>query len=174
LQGFGETEYYLAGIKVVAIILFIIVGGLLDLGLIGNSKPIYFEYWKIPDSPIKNGITGIFQVFLLAFFAFGGTELIGLTAGEAINPQVNVPIAIKSTFYRILVFYIGSIFVMGLTIRHDDPSLLNSANSGDVTISPFTLILARAGLSSAAHIMNGVIFSAVLSAGNSAIYGILY
>lgn len=67
------------------------------------------------------------------------------------------------------MFYIGSIFVMGLVIRHDDPSLLTSS-SRDISIAPFTLIFKRAGLSFAANLMNGVVFSAVISAGNSAIY----
>lgn len=169
VHGFGEVEFYLSAIKVVAIIIFIIVGTLLDLGILGPA-PIFFDFWRISESPIKNGFIGIYQVFLLAFFSFGGTELIGLTAGEAFNPQVNVPKAINHTFYRILLFYLGSIFIMGLVIRHDDPTLLNSAKSGDITIAPFTLIFSRSGLNWASHLMNGVIFTAVLSAGNSAIY----
>jgi lysine-specific permease len=59
---------------------------------------------------------------------------------------------------------------MGLVIRNDDPSLLNSSASGDIAIAPFTLVFKRAGLSFAAHLMNGVVFSAVLSAGNSALF----
>jgi lysine-specific permease len=106
----------------------------------------------------------------MAFFSFGGTEVIGITAGETLNPKTTIPKAIKNTFWRILLFYILSILVMGLVIRNDDPFLLNSEENGDVTRSPFTLVFERAGLSMAAHLMNGVVFSAVISAGNSALF----
>ncbi|EGF78567.1 hypothetical protein BATDEDRAFT_13074 [Batrachochytrium dendrobatidis JAM81] len=170
VEGFGESEYWLSIIKVVAIVLFIISGTMVDLGWIGTGPMIGFDNWKIEGAPLKNGIVGIFNVFVVAFYGFGGTELVGVTAGEAINPSKNVPKAIKQTFWRILLFYVIAIFVMGLVVRNDDPSLLDSANKGDITIAPFTLVFERAGLSSAAHVMNGVIFSAVLSASSSAMY----
>ncbi|KAI8903544.1 amino acid permease/ SLC12A domain-containing protein [Gorgonomyces haynaldii] len=168
VKGFGETEYVLSMIKVLAIIVFIVVGILLDLGSF-SEKPLYFEYWTIPGAPFKSFLS-VFQVFVIAFFGFGGTELVGIAAGETINPQENVPKAVNGTFWRILLFYIGSILVMGLVIRNDDPSLLNAAASGDITIAPYTLVFHRAGWTFAAHLMNAVILSAVLSAGNSAIY----
>ncbi|KAH9248972.1 hypothetical protein BASA81_013372 [Batrachochytrium salamandrivorans] len=147
VEGFGESEYWLSAIKVVAIIIFIVLGILVDLGLIGTQPAIGFDNWKID-----------------------GTELVGVTAGEAVNPRKTVPNAIKKTFWRILLFYIISIFIIGLVVRNDDPSLMDAANSGDITIAPFTLVFQRAGLGSAAHVMNGVIFTAVLSACNSAMY----
>jgi lysine-specific permease len=170
VKSFGETEYWLSMIKVVAIILFIIFGGLIDFGIVGQGRSIGFENWNIEGAPLKNGTVGIFNVFLMAFFSFGGTELVGITAGEAENPKVTIPKAIKNTFWRIMLFYIFTILVMGLVIRNDDPSLLNSSLTGDITISPFTLVFQRAGLSFAANAMNGVVFSAVLSAGNSALF----
>lgn len=169
VESFGESEYYLSGAKVLAIVVFLVIGVLLDLGAVGD-RPILLENWKIPGAPIKDGFVGVFQVFSTAFFSFGGTELIGITAGEAVNPRVNVPKSIKGTFWRILLFYLGSIAVMGLVIRNDDPSLLDSAHTGDIAVAPFTLVLKRAGMGSAAHIMNGVIFIAILSAGNSAVF----
>lgn len=106
----------------------------------------------------------------MAFFSFGGTEVIGITAGETLDPKTTIPKAIKNTFWRIFLFYILSVLTMGLVIRNDDPLLLNSGENGDVTRSPFTLVFERAGLSIAAHLMNGVVFSAVISAGNSALF----
>jgi lysine-specific permease len=79
VKGFGESEYWLSLIKVVAIIAFIIAGIAVDLGWIGGQNYIGWENWNIEGAPIKNGFLGIFNVFLLAFFAFGGTELIGIT-----------------------------------------------------------------------------------------------
>ncbi|KAJ3307326.1 hypothetical protein HDV03_001811 [Kappamyces sp. JEL0829] len=177
VKGFGETEYWLSLIKVVAIFCFVITGALVDLGWLGNlagpagpDRPLGLQNWFIAGAPFKNGVVGVFKVFLLAFFAFGGTELIGVTAGEAQNPKTTIPRAIRNTFWRILLFYVFSILVMGLVIRNDDPSLLDSSATGDITIAPFTLVFQRAGLAFAAHLMNGVVFSAVLSAGNSALF----
>ncbi|KAJ3254823.1 hypothetical protein HK103_006813 [Boothiomyces macroporosus] len=154
-KGFGESEYWLAIVKVLAIILFIIVGIILDLGYVGSEGYLGFKYWDIEGAPIKNGIVGIFNVFLMAFFSFGGTELVGITAGEAKEPEKTIPKAIKNTFWR---------------IRNDDPNLLNASISNDITVAPFTLVFQKAGMSFAAHLMNGVVFTAVLSAGNSALY----
>jgi lysine-specific permease len=170
VKSFGETEYWLSLIKVVAIILFVVVGTLIDLGFVGQSESIGFQNWYIEGAPFKNGVIGVFNVFLMAFFSFGGTELVGISAGECENPKKTIPKAIKNTFWRIMLFYIFTIFVMGLVIRNDDPLLLDASISGDITISPFTLVFKRAGLSFAANLMNGVIFSAVLSAGNSALF----
>ncbi|KAJ3319875.1 hypothetical protein HDV06_005851 [Boothiomyces sp. JEL0866] len=169
-KGFGESEYWLAIVKVLAIILFVIVGIVLDLGYVGSEGYLGFKYWDIEGAPIKNGIVGIFNVFLMAFFSFGGTELVGITAGEAKEPEKTIPKAIKNTFWRITFFFLCSIFVMGLTIRNDDPNLLNASISNDITVAPFTLVFQKAGMSFAAHLMNGVVFTAVLSAGNSALY----
>ena len=125
----------------------------------------------IEGAPFKNGLAGIVNVFLIAFFSFGGTELVGVTAGETKDPAKNVPKAIYGTFWRILIFYIMTIFVIGLVIPNDDPRLKLSHDSMDITVAPFTLVFERIpSLKFAAHIMNGVILSAVLSAGNSAMY----
>ena len=83
VKSFGETEYWLSLVKVVAICCFIVTGTLVDVGLLGDLKGndeqiLGFTNWSIEGAPFKNGILGVFKVFLLAFFAFGGTELIGL------------------------------------------------------------------------------------------------
>ncbi|KAJ3020484.1 hypothetical protein HKX48_000757 [Thoreauomyces humboldtii] len=170
VRSFGESEYWLAAIKVVAVIVFIIVGFALDVGWLGEGPATGVSYWKVDGAPFKNGVLGVFNVFVIAFFGFGGTELVGITAGEVKNPRENVPKAINQTFWRIILFYVMSVLVIGLVIRNDDPSLLESANSEDIKIAPFTRVFEMAGLPVAAHVMNGVIFTAVLSAGNSAIY----
>ncbi|KAJ3331748.1 hypothetical protein HDU76_002304 [Blyttiomyces sp. JEL0837] len=142
----------------------------LNPDLPGSGQSIWFHNWGIEGAPLKAGLRGVFSVVAIAFFAFGGTELVGVSAGEVEEPRKNVPLAINQTFYRILIFYIGSITVIGLLIPHDDPSLTLSAETSDIRIAPFTLILLRAGLKSASHVMNAVILSAVVSAANSAMY----
>ena len=91
----------MALLKVVVIFCFLIFGILLDFGVLGNSF-IGFDYWKISGAPIKNGSFGVFDVLLFAFFAFGGTELVAIAAGETKDPQKTIPRAIMNTFYRIL------------------------------------------------------------------------
>ncbi|KAI9348574.1 amino acid permease/ SLC12A domain-containing protein [Obelidium mucronatum] len=171
VETFGEAEYWLSIIKVFAVFIFVCVATIVDVFGFGDGDlPVGFTYWDIEGAPFKNGFTGIFSVISIAFFAFGGTEMVGVSAGEVENPRRNVPIAINQSFWRIFGFYISSIGLIGLLIPNDDPSLSLSASKGDVSIAPFTLILERAGLISAANIMNIVILSAVVSTANSAIY----
>ncbi|WP_153604064.1 amino acid permease, partial [Pseudomonas aeruginosa] len=99
-------------------------------------------------------------------FSFQGTELLGVAAGETSDPERNIPKAIRSIFWRILLFYILAILVIGLLIPYTTESLAAS----DVTVSPFTLIFEKAGVAFAASVMNAVILTAVLSAGNSGMY----
>ena len=109
------------------------------------------------------------SVFVVAGFSFQGTELIGITAGETKDPEKSLPKAIKQVFWRILLFYILSIFVIACIIPYTSPNLLGSEAS-DIAISPFTLVFKRAGLASAASVMNAVILTSVLSAANSGMY----
>lgn len=92
-----------------------------------------------------------------------------MAAGESENPRKNVPKAIKQVFWRIIIFYILAILIIGLIIPYDDPNLLKSDIS-NIAISPFTLVFEKAGMSIAAHFMNAVILTTVLSAGNSGLY----
>jgi lysine-specific permease len=89
-----------------------------------------------------------------------------VAAGESENPQKNVPKATRSIFWRILLFYVLAIFIIGLII----PYTTSSLKSNDIMVSPFTLVFKQAGLAFAASAMNAVILTAVLSAGNSSLY----
>ena len=108
-------------------------------------------------------------VFLIAGFSFQGTELIGITAGESENPEESIPKAVKQVFWRILIFYILAILVIGLLIPYTSPQLLG-ADVNEIAKSPFTLVFERAGLAFAAAVMNAVILTSILSAGNSGMY----
>ncbi|KAI8618836.1 amino acid permease/ SLC12A domain-containing protein [Chytriomyces sp. MP71] len=170
VSSYGETEYWLSMIKVIAVLGFVVVGFHIDIFGSQQVPAVGLQNWKIDGAPFKNGFGGVFSIISIAFFAFGGTELVGVSAGEVENPRKNVPIAINQTFWRILIFYVSSIGIIGLLIPNNDPSLSLSASSGDVSIAPFTLILQRAGFTSAANVMNLVILSAVVSTANSAMY----
>jgi lysine-specific permease len=167
VKSFGEIEYWMSWIKVITIILFLIVGILRIFGAIG--EPTYFANFVYKDAPFLGGFYGIVATFVIAGFSFQGTELVGITAAESEDPDRSIPRAIGQVFWRILIFYVCSIFVVACLLRYDDPNLLGSGSS-DVTKSPFTMILEQVGIPIAKDIMNGVILSAVISAANSATY----
>src|SRR5690606_18713263 len=167
-KAFGEGEYWLAAIKVITVVVFLICGVAMIFGILGDSTP-GFSNWTDGEAPFVGGWLSIVSVFMIAGFSFQGTELIGVAAGEAENPKRDIPKAIKAIFWRIMLFYIGAIFVIGMLIPYLDPSLLSSEAS-DITTSPFTLVFERAGVAFAAALMNAVILSAILSAGNSGLY----
>ncbi len=163
---FGEAEYWFAMIKIATVIIFIIVSFLMIFGLLGGHDPIGFKNFFVEDAPFHGGIFAIFGVFLVAGFSFQGTEMLGVTAGEAENPGESIPRAVKSVFWRILLFYILAILAIGLLIPYTDPRLL----SDDIATSPFTLVFENLGITFAASLMNAVILTALLSAGNSGLY----
>ncbi|GAB9261812.1 amino acid permease [Ligilactobacillus animalis] len=168
VKSFGEAEYWMALIKVVTVVVFLAVGLLTIFGILGGHAT-YLENFTKGNAPFVGGIPTILSVFVVAGFSFQGTELIGITAGETKDPEKSLPKAIKQVFWRILLFYILSIFVIACIIPYTSPNLLGSEAS-DIAISPFTLVFKRAGLASAASVMNAVILTSVLSAANSGMY----
>jgi lysine-specific permease len=176
VRAYAEAEYWFAGIKVVTVIIFVAVGALMITGMIGNQSS-GFHNWTLSDpktgthAPFVGGFASMLAGFLVAGFAFQGTEGVGLAAAETADPAKNVPKAIRTVFWRILLFYIGAIFVAGTLISYNNPNLLN-ADESHIAFSPFTMILQqlpRFGYY-AANIMNAVILSSVLSCGNSSMY----
>lgn len=167
-RGYGESEYWFAIIKIVTVIIFLAAGVLMIFGILGG-KATGFENFTMGGSPFHGGFFAFVGVFMAAGFSFQGTELIGVAAGESENPRRNVPLAIRQVFWRILIFYILAIFVIGMIIPYTNPDLLRSGID-DIGVSPFTIIFNKAGLAVAASVMNAVILSSVLSAGNSGMY----
>ncbi|EHS87082.1 Lysine transporter [Limosilactobacillus gastricus PS3] len=169
VKSYGETEFWLALVKVVTVIVFLIVGVLVILGIMGGQGPVGLENFTYKKAPFVNGFSGILSVFLVAGFSFQGTEMVGIAAGESADPEKSVPRAIHSTFWRILLFYICTIFVIACILPYTNPNLLSS-DVKDIVTSPFTLVFKRAGLAAAASVMNAVILVAVLSSANSWMY----
>ncbi|MBI0126253.1 amino acid permease [Bifidobacterium sp. W8101] len=165
---FGETEFWLSLIKVVTVIVFLVIGLAMICGIMFRPA-VGLGNFTYKDAPFVGGFPAILNVFLIAGFSFQGTELIGVTAGESENPGKAVPKAINDVFWRILLFYILSIFVIAALIPYTSPNLLSSAQ-GDIAMSPFTLVFQRAGLASAASVMNAIILTSVLSSANSGVY----
>jgi lysine-specific permease len=167
---YGEVEYWLSFIKVSTVIIFIIVGTISIFGLIGNHESVGFSNWHIGDAPFHGGFWGFITVFMIAGFSFQGSELIGVTAGEAKDPEKSIPKAIKQTFWRLVIFYILSVVVISFLIPYINPNLVASSNSHNASISPFTMVFQGAGLQSAATVMNVIILTAIISACNASMY----
>lgn len=176
VKAYAEAEYWFASIKVVTVIIFLAVGALMIFGMMG-TEAVGFQNWTLHDpatgthAPFVGGLTSVLLVFLVAGFSFQGTEGVGLAAAETADPGENVPKAIKSVFWRILLFYIGSIFVVGCLIAYTDPNLMHG-DEAHIALSPFTMVFQHVPKFGyyAANAMNAVILSAVLSCGNSSMY----
>lgn len=168
---FAEAETLLSGVKVVAIILFIVLGAAAVVGLMpyedggagpggaGDSAPLLSNLTG--DGLFPNGLGAVFTTILAVNFAFSGTELIGITAGEVKDPGATIPRAIHATLARLVVFFIGSIVVIAALIPWEDAG---------VEESPFVTVLDGIGIPGAGDIMNVVILTAILSAANSGLY----
>ena len=160
---FAETEFWFSSIKVIAIVLFIIVGFLAIFGVIPikgtTHAPMFSNLFK--DGLFPNGFKAVFTTMLTVNFAFSGTELIGVTAGETKDPGHTIPRAIHTTLFRLVIFFIGSIVVM---------SALIPWQKAGVDQSPFVLVFKSIGLPFAGDLMNFVVLTAILSAANSGLY----
>ncbi len=165
---YGESEFWFALIKVVTVIVFIGLGIAMIFGIL-NGHTGGFSNWTNGDAPFVNGWMGILAIFMVAGFSFQGTELVAVAAGEAKDPNKSIPKAVNAIFWRILLFYIFAIAIIGTLIAYTDPNLLKN-NETDIAFSPFTLVFERAGIAFAASLMNAVILTAILSAGNSGLY----
>ena len=166
VKAYGESEYWFAMIKVATVIVFIIVSFLMIFGLLGGNDPVGFKNFFIDDAPFHGGFMAMFGIFLAAGFSFQGTEMLGVTAGDTDDPGKNIPKAVRSVFWRILLFYIFAIAAIGLLIPYTDERLL----SDSIAMSPFTIVFENLGVAFAASVMNAIILTAMLSAGNSGLY----
>lgn len=169
VKAYGEAEFIFSIVKVVAVIGFILLGIILDIGGGPGGSYIGGSYWHIFGA-FNNGFKGLCSVFVTAAFAFAGTELVGLAAAETANPRKSLPTAVKQVFWRIALFYIVSLTLVGLLVPYNDPRLIGTSSS-DAKASPFVIAIQNAGITGLPSVMNVVIMVAVLSVGNSSVYG---
>lgn len=169
VKGYGEVEFVLSLIKICACTGFIILGIIINCGGVGDKGYLGAKYWHDPGA-FKNGFNGFCSVFVVAAFAFGGTELVGLAAAESDNPRKAIPMATKQVFWRIAFFYIVNLFIVGLILPSNDPRLLGSSGA-NTKASPFVLAIQDAGIKVLPSIFNAVITIAVISVANSCTFG---
>jgi S-methylmethionine transporter len=162
---FGESEFWFAIVKVAAIIGLIVLGGAALFGFRplggGGEHPFLFENFATEGGLFPNGFTGVLVTVLAVFYAFSGSELIGVAAGETKDPATSIPKALRTTVLRLLIFFVGAIAVIAATIPYNEVGLDES---------PFVTVFSAIGLPFAADIMNFVIITALLSAGNSGLF----
>ena len=161
---FGELEFWFSLIKVVAIIAMIAGGIAVIVFGLGNQSEGAAGISNLfsHDGFMPHGVMGVLMSFTIVMFAFGGTEVIGITAGEAKNPRKVIPEAINSVPVRILLFYV---LTLGVIMSIQPWNTINGEES------PFVSIFSSIGLSSAAHVLNFIVITAALSAINADIFG---
>ncbi|WP_203637680.1 amino acid permease [Levilactobacillus wangkuiensis] len=159
---FGELEFWFALIKVVTIILMIIAGlGVILFGFGNGGHAVGISNLWSHGGFFTGGAKGFIYALAIVLASYQGIELIGVTAGEAENPQHTLVAAIRSTVARILIFYVGAIFVIVAIYPWNQ---LNQIGS------PFVQTFAKIGITAAASIINFVVVTAALSGSNSGIY----
>jgi S-methylmethionine transporter len=162
-QFFAESEFWFSIIKVLTIVIFIIAGAAAIFGIIPmkDNMPAPFLHNITDNGWFPNGITPIIMTMVSVNFAFSGTELIGIAAGETQQPEKTIPLAIKTTILRLIIFFIGTIFVLAALLPMEQAGVIKS---------PFVTVFENIGLSYAADMLNFVILTAILSAANSGLY----
>lgn len=160
---FAESEFWFAAVKVAAIVAFIILGGLAVVGVIPlkGSQGATGLTNLTKDGWFPTSFGGFFTTMLTVNFAFSGTELIGITAREAKEQEKTLPKAIHTTLWRLIIFFIGSIFIMACLIPY---------KQAGITESPFFHVFNMMGIPFASDLMNFVVLTAIISAGNSGLY----
>ncbi|GAB1771981.1 MULTISPECIES: amino acid permease [Priestia] len=162
VKSFGEFEFWFAMIKIVTIILMIIAGlGLIFFGFGNGGDAIGLSNLWAHGGFFAGGWSGFFFALSLVIAAYQGVELIGITAGEAKDPKKTLRNAIQSIIWRILIFYIGAIFVIVTVYPWNELDSLGS---------PFVSTFAKVGVTAAAGIINFVVITAAMSGCNSGIF----
>lgn len=163
---YGEMEFWLSVWKLFTVIGGFLVAILVNTGAIGGEY-IGFRYWRDP-GVIAHGINGFGKTFVLAAVYYAGTEMLAMTAAESKNPKKDLPSAIRQTFWRILIIFIGLVFFAGIIVPSDSPDLLTGTSK--TALSPWTIALVNAGWGGAGNLLNVVMITAQFSSVNSAIY----
>ncbi|CZR67122.1 related to general amino acid permease [Phialocephala subalpina] len=177
IRVYGELEFGFSMMKIALIAGVNIMSLVITCGGGPNHEPIGFQYWRRPGPFVQYlGISGSLGRFLgvwtalnNALYAYSGIENITMAAAETKSPRRAIPNAAKRIFVRVLLFYVISIFMVGLTVPSNDPDL--SHYSGTASTSPFVIAARRAGIKVVPSIINAVILTSAWSAGNSQMLG---
>ncbi len=161
---FGEFEYWFSLVKVIAIVVFILLGAAILFG-VHQQRPIGLENFRAYGGFLPKGWLGVWLALAFVIFSFIGSEVVAVTAGEAKNPQRTVPRAMRSMLARLVIFYVGAIAVLVGVIpwTHIQPGQ-------SITVSPFVRVFDLMHIPAAAHVINFVVLTAALSSMNCNLY----
>jgi GABA permease len=172
VRSFGEFEFWFASIKVVAIVLFIIAGALFIFGAWPASlaeSPGLSNLFEVGGFA-PGGTVAIFTAIATAIFAFVGAEVVSIAAAESDEPQRGVARAVNQVVYRVLLFYVLSLFLIVAIVPWNTPYAESDPTNPGIVQSPFAVALESMDIAVAPTIMNIVVLTAVLSVLNSTLY----
>ena len=160
VSSFGEFEFWFAGIKVAAIVVFLVIGAVFVLGLWPN-KSLDFSNLTAHGGAFPHGGAAIFSAIVVVIFSMVGAEVATIAAAESPDPGKSIARATNSVILRIAIFFVGSIFLLAVILPW---------NSADLAASPYVAAFKTMGIPYADDIMNAVVLTAVLSCLNSGLY----
>lgn len=158
---YGEMEFWFAGIKILALVIFIVLGVLILFGIIPTHIDAPFSNYTEHGGFFPHGIKGVLGALLIVMFSYGGAELIGVAVTEVKEVEKVLPSIIKGTIFRVITFYVFPILII---------CGIMPWNKVSTVVSPFVQVFSLSGMPGAAGVMNFVLLTAVLSAANSGIY----
>jgi GABA permease len=159
VRSFGETEFWLASVKIVTIVVFLLAGTLFALGVWPGSKLSVGNVTHGGFAP--NGLSAILHGIVMVIFAYVGTEIVTIAAAESADPVKSVVKATSSTVWRVIIFYVGSVTLLVMITPWDQIP---------IQTSPYAAAFGKIGIPAATTIINVVVFTAVLSVLNSGLY----
>ena len=160
VSSFGEFEFWFAGIKVAAIVIFLVLGALFVLGL-WPGRTMDFSNLTSHGGFLPNGVGAVFSAIVVVIFSMVGAEVATIAAAESKDPGRSIAKATNSVIMRIAIFFVGSIFLLATILPW---------NSAELEASPYVAAFRQMGIPYADHIMNAVVLTAVLSCLNSGLY----
>ncbi|MBB6171803.1 GABA permease [Nocardiopsis mwathae] len=158
---FGETESVFSLIKIATIVAFLILGGLYAAGMWPSADGASVANLWVHGGFAPNGWVAVFAAVVVVLFSFGGVEIVTIAAGESDEPEQGVARATTNVLWRIALFYIASILVVVMVLPWNDAELGKS---------PFVAVMETVGVPAAPLVMEVVVFVAVLSVLNAALY----
>ncbi|KAL4746001.1 hypothetical protein BDW72DRAFT_42923 [Aspergillus terricola var. indicus] len=178
INNFGESEFILSCIKLIVITTLILCCFIISAGGSASGEKIGFKYWHNPGAfgqylldGRRGYLLGWWACMIQACFAYTGTEVVGVTFGEARNPRKTIPMAIRQTFWRIVSFYVIGVWALTMAVPYTSPELVDATSkSTSAAASPFVVAISLAGIKVLPNIVNGGLLVFVSSSAASDIY----
>ncbi|THW56463.1 dicarboxylic amino acid permease [Aureobasidium pullulans] len=175
---FGEAEFLLSSLKIITLVVVMITCLIVALGGGPDHDRRGFRYWNhsgafanyLEKGPLGKFL-GFWACLVQSFFAYTGTEVVGVAFGETPNPRRNIPRAVRQTLWRVGVFYVLGVFILGMVVPYNNKRLIGSTHaSTSAEASPYVIAIKLAGIKVLPDIINASLLVFVLSAANTDIY----